>query len=255
MNRITLIAGGALALAAFSASAEDHIVTATPQRTFDPPTLTIAVGDTVTFVNGGGFHNVVSDTGVVPAFRCANGCDGDGAGGNGDADDNAWEATVTFSTAGSVPYHCEIHGGNGGAGMSGTITVGGGGGAPVIGVDPTTLAGSAEEGQSTTVPLTISNTGDAQLDWTAASATATCDTLDGVPWIALDPAAGSIAEGDPETPITVTLDAASLTAGLYVANICVSSNDTANDLVTVPVEFTVNIPDVIFINGFDPDLR
>ena len=28
---------------------------------FTPATLTINVGDTVTFVNGGGFHNVVAD--------------------------------------------------------------------------------------------------------------------------------------------------------------------------------------------------
>ncbi len=40
---------------------------------------TINVGDTVTFTNSGGTHNVVSDTAGM--FRCANGCDG--AGGNG----------------------------------------------------------------------------------------------------------------------------------------------------------------------------
>ena len=63
------------------ASAANHIVTAQSNFTFSPSDLTIAAGDTVTFKNGGGFHNVKSDPGAVTMFRCANGCDG--AGGNG----------------------------------------------------------------------------------------------------------------------------------------------------------------------------
>ena len=68
--------------------------------------------------------------GAVTAFRCADGCDGDG--GNGDASSDPWTATVAFPTAGSVPYECEIHGGQG---MQGTITVVGSVGTPVIELD------------------------------------------------------------------------------------------------------------------------
>ncbi|MGA9342739.1 MAG: plastocyanin/azurin family copper-binding protein [Rhodanobacteraceae bacterium] len=101
--------------------ASDHVVTAlTGPFRFEPPTLIIAPGDTVTFVNGGGFHNVRSDDGSVIVFRCANGCDG--AGGNGNPNSDPWSATVSFPIAGVAPYHCEIHGSNGG-GMHGTITV------------------------------------------------------------------------------------------------------------------------------------
>src|SRR4051812_12364850 len=110
MNRTILLAGTFLALFAISAYATDHTVTARSNRTFDPADLTIAVGDTVTFINdptAPGFHNVESDTGAVTQFRCANGCDGDGAGGSGDPASNTWSATVTFPTAGSVPYLCE----------------------------------------------------------------------------------------------------------------------------------------------------
>lgn len=88
--------------------------------TFSPQTLNIAAGDTVTFTNGGGFHNVASDPGAVTSFRCADGCDG--AGGNGDASSAAWSATVSFPTPGTVGYHCEIHGAPGQA-MFGTINV------------------------------------------------------------------------------------------------------------------------------------
>lgn len=105
-----------------AAAAENHVVTAlsNPFR-FSPNTLTIAAGDTVTFQNGSGFHNVASDPDAVTSFRCANGCDG--AGGNGNLSAANWSATVAFPTAGTAGYFCEAHGAAGGSGMSGTITV------------------------------------------------------------------------------------------------------------------------------------
>lgn len=111
-----------LLAAATVAHAEDHIVTAFagPLR-FEPDDLVIAVGDTVTFKNGGGFHNVVSDDGAVTPFRCADGCDGDG--GNGDVSSALWTATVAFPSAGAIGYYCQQHGSSGGNGMSGLITV------------------------------------------------------------------------------------------------------------------------------------
>ena len=89
------------------------------QQVFLPQSITINVGDTVTFINKGGFHNVVADDG---AFRCANGCDGDGKGGSGAASSTSWLAKVTFTTTGTFGYFCEIHG-QPGAGMYGTVNV------------------------------------------------------------------------------------------------------------------------------------
>ena len=256
MKRISLLAGGALAVFAVTASAVDHQVVAmnTPNRHFEPPTLTINVGDTVTFINdpaNPGFHNVESDTGSVTQFRCANGCDGDG--GNGDPDSNLWSATVTFPTAGSVPYLCEVHGIPGGGGMYGTITVVGNG-TPVLDLSPGALTGAADEGASTVVPLSIGNTGDADLTWSADTALTDCAAPETVPWLSLDPTSGTVAVGDPATTVDVTLDAATLAPGVYNADVCVHSNDEANALVPVPVEFTVNVStaDQIFTSGFDP---
>ena len=104
-----------------AASAANHVVDALPNLTFSPSNLTITAGDTVTFRNSGGFHNVVSDPGAVTSFRCANGCDG--AGGNGNLSNAAWTATVTFPVAGTAGYYCEAHGDPGGVGMAGKITV------------------------------------------------------------------------------------------------------------------------------------
>lgn len=86
--------------------------------TFSPQTLPIQTGDTVSFVNKGGLHNVKADDG---SFRCARGCDGQ-PGGNGAASSSNWVASVTFTHAGVVGYYCETHGAPG-QGMYGTIIV------------------------------------------------------------------------------------------------------------------------------------
>jgi plastocyanin len=96
-----------------------------PLMSFTPRDLTVNVGDTITFVNSGGIHNVAADDG---SFRCAQGCDGQG--GNGAPSGANWSATITATEAGVIPYHCEVHGT---AGMTGTITVNGaaGGNVPI----------------------------------------------------------------------------------------------------------------------------
>lgn len=86
---------------------------------FSPQFLTINAGDSVTFVNLGGNHNVVADDG---SFRCAHGCDNDGHGGNGHSSSDLWIATVQFSQPGTVGYFCEPHGAPG-TGMYGSIEV------------------------------------------------------------------------------------------------------------------------------------
>jgi hypothetical protein len=160
---------------------------------------------------------------------------------------------VTFPTAGTVPYLCEVHGIPGGGGMYGTITVVGTG-APVLNLSPGSLAGSADEGASTIVPLSIGNAGDADLTWSADTALTDCAAPETIPWLSLNPTSGTVAVGDPAANVDVTLDAATLAPGVYNADVCVQSNDAANPLVPVPVEFTVNVSaaDRIFTNGFDP---
>lgn len=86
---------------------------------FVPASLTIAAGDSVTFRQVAGFHNVASAPGAVTSFRCGpNGCDGVG-GGNGEPGGGTWQQTVTFPSAGTANYLCDVHGQS----MSGTIIV------------------------------------------------------------------------------------------------------------------------------------
>lgn len=87
---------------------------------------------------------------------------------------------------------------------------------------------------------------------------ATCDNPSDVSWLSVAPASGSLA-GGASADSTVTVDASTLTAGSYSANLCVTSNDPATPLVTVPVNVTVapvavepcSADDTIFCDGFD----
>jgi plastocyanin len=93
--------------------ATEYIVTAgvtangTPDLVFSPFSLTINVGDTVKFVNGGGFHNVVADNGSFTS---------------GAPSQAGWSVTVPFNNPGVFGYYCAVHGAPG-SGMFGKITV------------------------------------------------------------------------------------------------------------------------------------
>ena len=98
-----------------AALADDQSVSATDSLTFDPATVTINVGDSVTWTSNSAFaHNVAADGG---SFR------GGGDPVNHDPAPGPWTFTNTFDTAGTFRYHCELHGGKGGAGMSGKVVV------------------------------------------------------------------------------------------------------------------------------------
>jgi plastocyanin len=101
-----------------SAESAQFFVQTMPNNTFSNANLTIQAGDTVTFSNGGGFHNVAADD---DSFRCANGCDG--MEGNGSPSSTGWSFSLTFNDVGTVTYNCEVHVGQG---MRGTIVVEGG---------------------------------------------------------------------------------------------------------------------------------
>src|SRR5678815_1365636 len=103
----TMLVGVVTLLSTFDACAKQWFVqSGGAQVAFSPQFLTIQAGDSVTFLNLGGNHNVVADDG---SFRCAHGCDGDGQGGSGNATDSFWFATVAFPNAGTVGYFCEPH--------------------------------------------------------------------------------------------------------------------------------------------------
>jgi len=84
-----------------------YIVTAT-NNVFTPANLTVTVGDTVRWINEQGSHNVVADDNSFTSGAVA---------------PAPWVYDFEFTAVGDNPYYCEAHGGPGGSGMSGIITV------------------------------------------------------------------------------------------------------------------------------------
>lgn len=117
MQRIRFALVLFLLLLAGQAAAANHVVSVGGESlAFFPANLEIKVGDTVTFRNNGGIHNVVSDGN----FRCAKGCDG--SGGSGSTSDDDWSFTLTFNEPGLIKYYCQAHG-TPNTGMHGSIAV------------------------------------------------------------------------------------------------------------------------------------
>ena len=108
--------------AAPGALAANQTVNATPSLTFSPNSVVINQGDTVTWNNTGGLHNVNFDDGsyTMPASPST----------------SAWSVTRTFNTPGMFRYYCQVHGGPNGSGMSGVVWVNGPGYARPKGATP-----------------------------------------------------------------------------------------------------------------------
>ena len=135
--------GAVLALAAVAgtALAADHAVGISGFN-FSPPSVTVTVGDTVTWTNSDDVpHTATADGGTFDTGTLDNG------------DSN----TVTFSTAGSFPYHCSVH-----PQMTGTVVVeaassggGGGSGGSTTTQPPTDTAPTATTGASSNAALAL----------------------------------------------------------------------------------------------------
>ena len=94
-----------VALMVVPASAADQTVTAQPSSQWSPDDVTLDMGDTVTWNNAGGVHNVEFNDGsyTQPA----------------QPDSSNWTAQRTFDTPGIFRYHCGFHGSS----MSGVVRV------------------------------------------------------------------------------------------------------------------------------------
>src|SRR5215217_401498 len=95
-----------LGLSVLPADASDQSVSATPSDTFSPSAVTVTQGETVTWTNAGGNHNVRFEDGSFtdPATP----------------ETGDWEVSHRFDTVGTFAYYCDQHRTQG---MTGTVTV------------------------------------------------------------------------------------------------------------------------------------
>jgi plastocyanin len=75
---------------------------------FVPQEITVPVGTRVAWVNDGGRHQIVADNGAFKSQELTAA---------------QQKFTYQFRRPGVFPYHCHFHGGPGGKGMSGVVTV------------------------------------------------------------------------------------------------------------------------------------
>jgi plastocyanin len=106
------LAGVAAAFAVANASASDASIAA-QESSWSPSSVTIQAGESVTWTNSGGLHNVC----VQKPGTTGDTCDEFR---NGEASTTWTSAAHAFSTPGTYAFFCEIHRGNG---MTGTVTV------------------------------------------------------------------------------------------------------------------------------------
>lgn len=122
-----MLVGGAGAAMAASVSIVDNA--------FGPKVVTISVGQSVTWTSSGSNpHTVTADGG---AFDSSPSCPGSIS----NCIQNGESYTHTFSSIGTFPYHCKIHGASGGVGMSGVVVVTAANGSPPPGGLPNTGVG------------------------------------------------------------------------------------------------------------------
>lgn len=104
---LALVLAAALASVALPAAAANVDVNVS-DNVFNPPQVVIQAGDTVTWSNVQGTHNVVADDATFSS---------------GEPSPAPWTFSYTFTTPGSFGYYDELNGGPGGQGMSGVVVV------------------------------------------------------------------------------------------------------------------------------------
>jgi hypothetical protein len=110
---------------------------------------------------------------------------------------------------------------------------------PVAAITPNPMTFTLDAGATSASPLHIGNTGGGTLMWSIAETPAACASLADVPWLSENPASGSVSGGNSQDS-SITVDATSLAAGTYSADLCVTTNDPTHADVAVPVNVTVN---------------
>ena len=116
VQKFAVFVAGALFWSGHSVAANHVVLVGGNNNTFAPAETFVIVGDTVTFTNAGGEHNVASVPGAALTFRCSEDC-----GPNGGVSGALWSSTITIPPAAAhqtIGFYCERHGFS----MSGTLT-------------------------------------------------------------------------------------------------------------------------------------
>lgn len=119
---------------------------------------------------------------------------------------------------------------------------------PAIEFNATGLQSTQLAGMVRTRSLTISNAGPGSLDWSISAPAGQCNAPGDVPWLSVAPLSGSLAY-QAQDEVSFEFDSAGLGLGVYIATICVESNDPDTPLVELPIQLRV-VNDPLFADRF-----
>jgi len=103
-----VMSGFMITTEAGAGSSTDEVVVMVKDSKYEAKELTVQAGTTVTWIMDASFpHTVTADDGSFDSGRMSNG----------------QSFSFTFEQPGEYPYYCTLHGGPGGTGMAGTVTV------------------------------------------------------------------------------------------------------------------------------------
>ena len=110
---------------------------------------------------------------------------------------------------------------------------------PDIAVSPASMRLGQAPGSQATETMTISNNGEADLNWTIVEdETAVCSTDDDVAWASLSNASGTITPSNNDI-VDVTFDSTGLSDGTHTGDLCIQSDDPDTPLVQVSLTLEV----------------
>ncbi len=125
---------------------------------------------------------------------------------------------------------------------------------PAIAVNPSSVSETLLPGATTGVNITVTNTGNAALNWSVDRGRITFSEEPGFgtaettemerplpAWLSASPSSGTVAAGGNAT-IILTLNATGLAQSTYNANLVINSNATNNPALSIPVTMTVYNP-------------
>jgi len=121
--------------------------------------------------------------------------------------------------------------------------------APVINIEPANLTSNQHPNMTTTLPITITNNGDIDLNWDILEND--CGSPTDIYWLSVSPTNGSTLPGE-ETRLDITFDSSGVVPGNYLENLCASSNDPLIPNLSIPVEMVVELLNIDIAKTVQP---
>jgi len=113
--------------------------------------------------------------------------------------------------------------------------------APCASAGTASFAVTLPQGDTSTESLDVNNDGAASMTYSIEIDEAACDTPAGLPWVSATPTSGSVGATS-SAAVTLTFDSSGQPVGNHSGNLCLTSSDSENPLIQIPLSLEVTQP-------------